>query len=116
MRHALLAASAVAVLGTLGRLDDDREALSAANEAQRREFMEQAKRDAAAVPPIAGVGWREILPGVEQELQAAPELSRQEARALQRRIARITASQAHQNAREVARLDRKSRHRKRGKP
>ena len=57
------------------------------------------------------LGWREQLPEVELEFhgKVSADLSRQEARALKRKVAKITATQAKQRGRQEAALDRKSR-------
>jgi hypothetical protein len=64
------------------------------------------------VPPNRYGGWRErytksVVP--EFRGKVAPDLSRQEARTLMRKIAKLEAHEAKVNGKEAARLDRKSR-------
>lgn len=72
-----------------------------------------------AVPPNRYGGWRErytksVVPEFRDKV--APDLSRQEARALMRKIAKLETHQAKANGKEAARLDKKSRRRHRNGP
>jgi hypothetical protein len=109
---AMLATSGrtLASQGALDKVKPSKEQI-AASEKAAAERKAAAQADFDAVTPDRHSDWRRQMPAVRDEFagKISPDLSRQEARKLERTVAKITAIQAKQRARNEAKLARKSR-------